>query len=68
MTSLGFLLGVVDAENLELHQLDVKTAFLHDDLHKEIYMEQPQGFALTSQGHLVCQLVKSLYGLKQAPR
>ena len=43
MTTLRFMLGVVATENLELIQLDVKTAFLHGDLQEEIYME-----------HLVC--------------
>ena len=42
---LRFLLVVVAAENLELHQLDDKTAFLLSDLDEEIYMEEPQGFA-----------------------
>ncbi|KAL6326354.1 hypothetical protein AAG906_007859 [Vitis piasezkii] len=28
---------------LEIEQLDVKTVFLHGDLEKEIYMEQPKG-------------------------
>jgi len=29
---------------LELDQLDVKTAILHDDLEEEIYMSQPMRF------------------------
>eukprot|EP00253_Pinus_taeda_P026685 PITA_26685 len=47
--------------------MDVKSAFLHGDLHEEIYMEQPTGFIQTDSS-LVCRLKKSLYGLKQAPR
>jgi hypothetical protein len=46
--------------------MDMKNAFLHDDLSKDIYMEQPQGFMQDSS--LVCRLKKSFYGLKQAPR
>ena len=67
MTTLRFMLGVVAANNLELIQLDVKTAFIHGDLKEEIYMEKPKGFVATGQEHLVCRLRKSLYGLKQAP-
>eukprot|EP00253_Pinus_taeda_P020882 PITA_20882 len=47
--------------------MDVKSPFLHGDLHEEIYMEQPIGFIQTDSS-LVCRLKKSLYGLKQAPR
>eukprot|EP00253_Pinus_taeda_P034312 PITA_34312 len=47
--------------------MDVKSAFLHGDLHEEIYMEQPIGFIQTDSS-LVCRLKKSLYGLKQAPQ
>ena len=46
--------------------MDVKSAFLHGDLHEEIYMEQPEGFLQDSL--LVFYLPKSLYDLKQAPR
>jgi hypothetical protein len=46
--------------------MDVKNAFLHGDLPKEIYMEYPQGFMQDLS--LVCSLKKSLYGLKQASR
>eukprot|EP00253_Pinus_taeda_P034461 PITA_34461 len=47
--------------------MDVKSAFLHGDLHEEIYMEQPIGFIQTYSS-LLCWLKKSLYGLKKAPR
>eukprot|EP00253_Pinus_taeda_P022773 PITA_22773 len=47
--------------------MDVKSTFLHGDLHEEIYMEQPTSFMKT-KSNLVCRLKKSLYGLKQAPR
>ena len=46
--------------------MDVKSSFLHGDLHEEIYMQQPTGFIQTDS-RLVCCLKKSLYGLKQAP-
>ena len=47
--------------------MDVKTAFLNDELKEEIYMEQPEGFVVPGQERKVCKLVRSLYGLKQAP-
>ncbi|MCO5588831.1 hypothetical protein L7F22_042791 [Adiantum nelumboides] len=68
MTTLRMVLGLVAKEDMELVQMDVKTAFLHGDLHEDIYIEQPIGFAEPSKEHLVCKLKKTLYGLKQAPR
>ena len=46
----------------------MKTTFLHGDLEKEIYMEQPEGFEVAEKEHLVYKLNKSIYSLKQAPR
>ena len=68
MTSIRVALGLVASMDLELEQLDVKTAFLHGDLEEEIYMEQPEGFEVKGKDDMVCKLKKSLYGLKQAPR
>lgn len=66
--SIRAVLSIVAHYNLELEQLDVKTAFLHDDLEEVIYMIQPEGFEAKGNQHMVCLLKKSLYGLKQAPR
>jgi hypothetical protein len=65
MNSIHLILAIVATQGWVVHQMDVKSAFLHGDLHEEIYMEQPQGFVQDSS--LVCRLWKSLYGLKQAP-
>lgn len=68
MTSIRVVLGIAASHNLEVEQMDVKTAFLHGDLEEEIYMEQPEGFVKKGKEDYVCKLKKSLYGLKQAPR
>ena len=69
MPSLRALLAIAAAQDLELHQLDVTTAFLNGDLEEDIYMRQPPGFvAAGSQAKLVCKLNRSLYGLRQAGR
>jgi hypothetical protein len=65
--SIRCIIALAAIEDMEIHQMDVKTAFFNDDLEEEIYMEQPEEF--TQEGeHLVCKLHKSLYGLKQSPR
>jgi hypothetical protein len=40
-TSIRVILAIVALFDLELEQLDFKTAFLHGDLDGEIYMTQP---------------------------
>lgn len=67
-SSIRALLGIVAQHDLELEQLDVKTAFLHGELEEDIYMEQPEGFITSGKEDCVCLLKKSLYGLKQSPR
>ena len=67
-STIRALLGIVTMNDLELEQLDVKTAFLHGELEEDIYMQQPEGFIVSEKEDYVCLLKKSLYGLKQSPR
>ena len=62
------ILALVAGLDLELHQMDVKTAFLNGELEEEIYMVQPQGFVVPESEHKVCKLLKSIYGLRQSSR
>jgi hypothetical protein len=66
LTSLRLLLSIAAVKNLEILQLDVKTAYLHGELNEEIYVRQPPGYA-DGSGR-VWKLRKSLYGLKLAAR
>ena len=70
MTSVRSLMQIAVQHNLEVHQMDVKTAYLHAPIDCELYMEQPEGFKVKSETgeKLVCKLNKSLYGLKQSGR
>lgn len=62
------VLSLAAPHNWHVHQLDVNNVFLQGDLHDEIYMQLPEGFASQRESRLVCRLVKFLYGLKQTSR
>jgi hypothetical protein len=42
--SFRIIMALVAHFDLELHQMNVKTAFLNGDLEEEVYMKQPEGF------------------------
>nr|GEU35621.1 retrotransposon protein, putative, unclassified [Tanacetum cinerariifolium] len=56
------------SKNMTIYQMDVKTAFLNDELKEEAYVSQPEGFVDPDHPTHVYHLKKALYGLKQAPR
>lgn len=66
MSTICVLLALTAANNLFLHQLDVKNVFLHGDLHEEVYMLPSKGYSIPP-GKII-KLNKSLYGLKQASK
>ncbi|RVX21356.1 Retrovirus-related Pol polyprotein from transposon RE2 [Vitis vinifera] len=68
IASVRLLLSMAAMRSWPLYQLDIKNAFLHGDLAKEVYMEQPLGFVAQGESGLVCKLRPSLYGLKQSPQ
>nr|GEV93966.1 hypothetical protein [Tanacetum cinerariifolium] len=59
MVSIRVVLGLAASLDLEVEQMDVKTAFLHGDLDKKIYREQPEGFQVKGKEDYVCRLQKS---------
>ena len=65
-TSIWTLLAPATWLDLEVYQLDVKSAYLNADFEKEIYMCCPLGYP--SGPNVIWCLKKSLYGLKQAGR
>jgi hypothetical protein len=66
--TIRIVLTLALSKNWQIHQLDVKNAFLHGDLKERVYMHQPMGYKDSIHPDYVCLLRKSLYGLKQAPR
>ena len=70
LSSIRVLANVAVHENLVVHQMDVKCAFLNAKLDCEVYIEQPEGFKKVGKNgeNLVYRLKKSLYGLKQSGR
>lgn len=70
LASIHTVLALAARYNMELHQVNIKGAYLNGELtdKEHIYMHQPPGYANTANPHLVCLLHKTWYGLKQSDR
>jgi len=60
------MMALAQVLKLDVHQLDVDSAFLYADVEEDIYMTPPPDMELPPGKSL--KLLKNLYGLKQAPR
>lgn len=67
-STLRMFFSLAATEDLKLHQMDVKSAFLNGDLNGDIHMTQPEDFVDNRYPEYVCKLIKALYGLKPAPQ
>jgi len=67
-TTIRCILAMTVANGWELHDMDVKTAFLNGDLDKDVYMEQPEGYVDTTYPDKVYRRLQALYERKQAPK
>nr|GEX57778.1 putative LRR receptor-like protein kinase [Tanacetum cinerariifolium] len=56
------------SKNINIYQMDVKTAFQNGELKEDVYISQPEDFVNPDDSTHVYRLKKALYGLKQAPR
>ena len=56
LASIQTILAIAAAENLEIHQIDIKGAYLNGELtdDEKIYMKQPPGYPVSSNLGEVC--------------
>lgn len=52
--------------DLDIDQINVKTAFLYGFINQLIYIEIPKDTETDANQSIVCKLLKTLYGLKQS--
>src|SRR5712672_2949792 len=63
LASLRAILVLAAEQNLEIHQMDVKSAYLNGNLEEEIFMVPPPGLEVLNR--MVLRLKKAVYGTKQ---
>jgi hypothetical protein len=64
--SFRTVLAIAAERNWEIHQMDVKAAYLNSKLEEEIFMHPPPGFDIPEG--MVLKLIKAVYGTKQGGR
>jgi hypothetical protein len=70
LASSRAIIAMSNRLGLELHQVDIKGAYLNGELNDNevLYMQHPPGYKPRDAGNRVLRLKKTLYGLKQSGR
>ena len=70
LASIRAALAIAAVNDMEIHQINIKGAYLNGVLtsQENIYMRQPPGYSSPGNPNQVCRLLKTLYGLKQSGR
>jgi hypothetical protein len=64
MESVRLLFALAAQEGWHDHHMDIKSAFLNNDLKEKVYVHQSSGFAIPGKESKVLRLRKALYGLR----
>ncbi|KAI3700031.1 hypothetical protein L2E82_44644 [Cichorium intybus] len=68
LEAIRIFLAYAAHKNFKVFQMDVKCAFLHGEIDRDVYIQQPPGFEDPQFPNHSFKLQKAVYGLKQAPR
>nr|GEV63533.1 copia protein [Tanacetum cinerariifolium] len=68
LESIRILLAIAFANDFNLYQMDVKSAFLNGFINEEVYVAQLPGFIDFQKPNYVYKRKKALYGVKHAPK
>jgi hypothetical protein len=63
LSTFRTILAIAAQQNLTIHQMDVKSAYLNGKIKEEIYMEAPPGLEIPEG--MVLRLNRAVYGTKQ---
>ena len=67
-STVRLALAIAVEQNLLVHQMDVRTAFLNGEIDSDVYILPPVDSRISLAPGKALKLRKGLYGLKQAPR
>ena len=65
LPTLRIILALAVLHDLHLWSVDISHAYFNGEINRDVYMEQPEGFAEGNPKKVICKLNKAVYGMKQ---